>query len=97
MAKADWRHMKRRFHYAPAARVPVSGNARLTFLNKGRVSPVPADSQPGDVWHTHRGWPVFGKASWVTILTAKHEDGSGTLSVFRRPSRGFARHLRNTQ
>mgnify|MGYP001066914423 FL=1 len=97
MPKADWRHMKRRFRYAPAPRVDKTSWATLTFLHKGHVKPVPAGSQVGQLWHVSRGWPVYGKASHICILTAVHEDGSGELSTFRRPSRGFARHLRKRQ
>lgn len=94
MAKADWRYVKRRFRYAPAPRVLKDGWSHLVFLNKGGINPVPSNAMVGQLWHVHRGWPVYGKASHVCILTKVNTDGSGELSTFRRPSRGFARHLR---
>jgi len=73
---------------------PVEQRGNEAFLE---ARPVPAGSQVGQFWHVSRGWPVYGKASHICILTAVHEDGSGELSTFRRPSRGFARHLRKRQ
>lgn len=86
--------MKRHFRYAPNPRMAKTDWSGLTFLHKGYLKPVPENAKVGDLWHVTRGWPVFGKASHICILTAVHSDGSGELSTFRRPSRGFAKHLR---